>query len=385
MILSSGPTFQLTSTLFRAVEDEFGWSRALVSGVASFGRFGGALLGPLEGWMTDKIGSKSMILTGFLIGGLGLILFSFISNAIQYYLAFFLISLGFSIGGFTPSMVAVNAWMTQYKSTGMAMVIGGSSLSGIFVPLIIWGITNHGWRETFFLIGLITIVAGPFLAKVIGRRPPNYLHQTDSQEAINFIPQHNFTLSEALKTKAFWGLAITHGLANISVGAISAHIYLHLSDGNGVNLSPYSSGFILAIMAIFSFTFQILGGVLGDRVNKLAALPVFIIIQAGALFVITFAKDMNGAIIFAVLWGIGFGARTPMFHALRGEYFGRKYFGTISGVMSFPMSMGMMATPVLVGWAFDVQGSYQFSFIVMAILCVVASLSVLFVKKPQIN
>ncbi len=53
MILSSGPTFQVTSTLFRAVEDEFGWSRALVSGVASFGRFGGALLGPLEGWMTD--------------------------------------------------------------------------------------------------------------------------------------------------------------------------------------------------------------------------------------------------------------------------------------------------------------------------------------------
>ena len=67
------------------------------------------------------------------------------------------------------------------------------------------------------------------------------------------------------------------------------------------------------------------------------------------------------------------------------DYFGRKHFGTISGVMSFPMAMGMMVTPVLVGWAFDVRGSYQFSFIVMAILCVVASLSVLFVKKPQIN
>ena len=385
MILSSGPTFQVTSTLFRAVEDEFGWSRALVSGVASFGRFGGALLGPLEGWMTDKIGSKSMILTGFLIGGIGLVLFSFINNATQYYLAFFLISLGFSIGGFTPSMVAVNAWMTQHKSTGMAMVIGGSSLSGIFVPLIVWGITNYGWRETFFIIGLITIVVGPFLAKVIGRRPPSYLYQTGSQETTNFIPQHDFTLSEAMKTRAFWALAITHGLTNISVGAISAHIYLHLSDGNGVNLSPYSSGFVLAIMAIFSFTFQILGGVLGDRVNKLAVLPIFIIIQAAALFVITFAKDINGAIIFAVLWGIGFGARTPIFHSLRGHYFGRKHFGTISGVMSFPMSMGMMATPVLVGWAFDVRGSYQFSFIVMAILCVVASLSVLFVKKPQIN
>ncbi len=35
MIVSSGPTFQAASTLFRAIEDEFGWSRAVVTGVAS--------------------------------------------------------------------------------------------------------------------------------------------------------------------------------------------------------------------------------------------------------------------------------------------------------------------------------------------------------------
>ena len=67
MVISSGPTFQASSTLFRAIEDEFGWSRALVSGVASFGRFGGALLGPLEGWLTDKFGSGIMVLIGFLL------------------------------------------------------------------------------------------------------------------------------------------------------------------------------------------------------------------------------------------------------------------------------------------------------------------------------
>ena len=73
MIVSSGPTFQAASTLFRAIEDEFGWSRAVVTGVASFGRFGGALLGPHEGWMTDKFGTGKMVVIGFTIGGLGLI------------------------------------------------------------------------------------------------------------------------------------------------------------------------------------------------------------------------------------------------------------------------------------------------------------------------
>ena len=89
MILSSGPTYQASSVLFKAIEDEFGWSRALISGVASFGRFGGAMLGPIEGWLTDRFGSGKMVLVGFTMGGTGLIFFSFIQGALQYYFAFF--------------------------------------------------------------------------------------------------------------------------------------------------------------------------------------------------------------------------------------------------------------------------------------------------------
>ena len=76
MFVSSGPTFQASSTIFAAVEEEFGWSRGLTTGVASFGRFGGAMLGPLEGLLTDRFGAARMVLVGFLIGGGGLILFS---------------------------------------------------------------------------------------------------------------------------------------------------------------------------------------------------------------------------------------------------------------------------------------------------------------------
>ena len=95
MVISSGPTFQASSTLFRAIEDEFGWSRAMVSGVASFGRFGGALLGPLEGWLCDKFGPGKMVLIGLILGGIGLLLFSKIDNPIEYYITFFILSLGF--------------------------------------------------------------------------------------------------------------------------------------------------------------------------------------------------------------------------------------------------------------------------------------------------
>jgi MFS family permease len=389
MIVSSGPTFQAASTLFRAIEDEFGWSRAVVTGVASFGRFGGALLGPLEGWLTDKFGTGKMVLIGFTIGGLGLIGYSQLQGPIQYYVLYFTLSMGFSIGGFVPSMSAVNAWMPHKRAMAMAIVISGSSLGGVFVPLIVWGINNYGWRETTFVIGLITLVAGPPIAYVAGKRAPEYgelmaqVTKTQSDDA-KPLTQYDFTGKEALRTRAFWSISISHTLTNLSVGAISAHIYFPLTDENAVNLSDASAATILPIMALATFSFQMVGGFVGDRINKRSILPVLILLQGSALVVLAHAENYHTAVLFALMWGIGFGARTPLLHAMRGDYFGRKHFGVILGMSAFPMGLGMMAAPVIVGRVYDNTGTYVTSFQTLAAFCVIAAVTILFASKPSI-
>ena len=392
MLVSSGPTFQAASTLFRAIEDEFGWSRAVVTGVASFGRFGGALLGPVEGWMTDKFGTGKMVLIGFTLGGLGLIFYSQLQGPIQYYVAYFIISMGFSIGGFVPSMAAVNAWMPHRRGTAMSIVIGGSSLGGLLVPAIVWGISNYGWRETTLVIGLVSLACGPPLAYISGKRAPTY-EEIDTeisnssasidQEKPSSIAQHDFTAKEALRTRGFWGLAITHMLTNLSVGTISAHVYFQLTDKNSVNLSDAAAATVIPIMAVTSFTFQMLGGFTGDRVNKRFLLPPLLITQAASLVVLAQATNYAGALVFAVLWGLGFGGRTPMLHALRGEFFGRKHFGVILGMSAFPMAVGMMITPVIVGWVFDRTGTYANSLYALAIACLVGTITILMTTKPD--
>ena len=392
MLVSSGPTFQAASTLFRAIEDEFGWSRAVVTGVASFGRFGGALLGPVEGWMTDKFGTGKMVLIGFTLGGFGLIFYSQLQGPIQYYVAYFIISMGFSIGGFVPSMAAVNAWMPHRRATAMSIVIGGSSLGGLLVPAIVWGISNHGWRETTLVIGLVSLACGPPLAYISGKRAPTY-EEIDTeivnssasidQEKPSSIAQHDFTAKEALRTRGFWGLAITHMLTNLSVGTISAHVYFQLTDKNSVNLSDAAAATVIPIMAVTSFTFQMLGGFTGDKVNKRFLLPPLLITQAASLVILAQATNYVGALVFAVLWGLGFGGRTPMLHALRGEFFGRKHFGVILGMSAFPMAVGMMITPVIVGWVFDRTGTYEISLYALAVACLGGTITILLTTKPD--
>ena len=144
---SSIPTFSASSVIFKAVEDEFGWSRAIVSGVSSFGRFGGALLGPVEGYLSDKFGAWKMVLIGFFISSLGLFWLSSIDSILFYYASYFLLSVGTSIGGFVPSMSVVNAWMPHQRTKAMSWVIGGGAFGGFFTPLFVLSIESIGWRH----------------------------------------------------------------------------------------------------------------------------------------------------------------------------------------------------------------------------------------------
>jgi len=379
--VSSGPTFFASSTIFRAIEDEFGWSRTLVSGVASFGRFGGALFGPFEGWLIDKFSVGKMVFLGFIIAGFGLILFSIIKSPMQYYISFFLISLGFSIGGFTPSITAVNSWMINKKATAMSIVIGGSTLGGLSAPLLVWGMGNMGWRPTMLIFGLITLILGPITAVILNKKPPKFKN-LPTENLLKILPK-DFTTKEALKNSSFWTLSASHMLVNASLAAIMAHIYLYLTDPNGHNISPEIASTILPIMAIFSLVFQVIGGILGDISNKRLLASLFISIQGISVLILTLSSGFNSIILFAIIWGIGYGGRTPLIHAMRGEYFGRKHFATITGFSSMGVGISMMTTPILVGRYYDVYKSYDNAFIIVSILCFVSSILILFARNPN--
>ena len=387
-VFSTGPTFQAASVLFKAIEDEFGWSRTLISGIATVGRLGSTLLGPLEGWLIDTFGAGRMVLVGFTVGGAGLIFYSQITGPIQAYVAFLVMSVGLSSGGFTPSLTATNAWMIRRRGLGISIVEGGVSIAGLLVPVIVWGISQYGWRTTVLVTGIITIMVGPLVARVIGKQPtPEQLAtQTpvpgERARRVARESSHDFTVKEALRTGAFWAVSMTHMLANVSTGAISAHLFLHLSDDNGVGLDETTASAVIPIMVATSFVAQLVGGIVGDLWNKRVLVPFLVLMQASSLIILALAESFLLAAAFAVIWGIGFGARTPMLLAMRGEFFGRRHFATIFALSSFPMSIGMMIAPVLVGLSHDTFDTYDWSLYVLAGFCALASITALFAKRP---
>jgi MFS family permease len=89
------------------LREEFGWSKTIVSGAFAMSRAESGILGPIQGWLTNRFGPRALIRIGMTVFGVGFLLFSRIDGPVMFFLTFFMMALGSSLGGYLPISVAL--------------------------------------------------------------------------------------------------------------------------------------------------------------------------------------------------------------------------------------------------------------------------------------
>ena len=178
----------------------------------------------------------------------------------------------------------------------------------------------------------------------------------------------------------FWYLAVGHGASAMLTSTMMVHLILAFKH-QGISLQ--TAAFIWGIAMGIGGVSQILGGFLGDRTPKHIAVCLFGCIQAIGVSIAVLVTNLWMAVLFSVVYGIGFGARAPITTSMRGDYFGRKSFGTIQGVLSTTGEIGFMFAPVVAGITFDLLGSFRPVFIAFAILTLIAAPIILTIRTPR--
>jgi MFS family permease len=391
-----GPIFQGLGTFFVALERQFGWSRTLLSGAFALSRAEGALLGPLEGLLTDRLGSRRMVLIGLTLLGIGFIAFSLIQGVVSFYLAFLVMFAGAGLGGFLPLMTAINHWFVRRRTAAMAIGLTGVNLGGLLVPLLALTIVSFGWRLAALGIGITICALAIPISLAIRNRPEEYGLRPDGDPPINFSRiesseasgsaisnedenNSSFTVSEAVKTSAFWAITAAHSFSAISAVTIAVHIVPALTD---IGMSLPLAGIVVTTYTLAGVFSQLVSGLLGDRLPKAPAIAVFIVIQGLGMLVAATVQTIPGAFLFAVLYGIGFGGRIPLLTSIRGDYFGRENFATIFGISQVPMNLASVIGPILAGYLFDHLGSYTVPFFGLGVLNGVGAILILLARKP---
>ena len=85
---------------------------------------------------------------------------------------------------------------------------------------------------------------------------------------------------------------------------------------------------------------------------------------------------------FLLLYAPGYGGAYPLRPAIQGEYFGRRSFGAIQGVLLGVNAFAAMLGPVFAGWMYDTTGSYRVAFGIMAALAACSVPLVLLMRRP---
>ena len=376
------------------LQEEFGWSMSILSLAFALTRLESGLLGPLQGWLVDKYGPRLILVIGTLIFGCGFFVLSQVNSITTYFVAFILIALGSSLGGFATLMVSIVSWFDLHRSKAIAWSQLGFSFGGLCVPFAMMGLEAFGWRDMALYSGIMVLVVGLPLVSLVRHRPEDYgeipdgisieNNATNEESASNNprVMQISLTWRQAVKEPSFWMISAGHGLSLLTVSSMLAHLIPHLT--RSLDYTPVEAGFVFALMTGIQTSGLFLGGYLGDRYDKRIICTICMAGHCFGLLAITYATGFSWVLAFAILHGLSWGVRGPLMVALRADYFGPKSFGTIMGISSLIVMLGMTAGPIAGGVLYDMYGNYELAFTVIAFCSLSGGLCFWFAKPPKI-
>ncbi|MFC1897744.1 MFS transporter [Chloroflexota bacterium] len=392
------------SALFKPISSELGFSRTATSVPAAIGRLEGGFEAPLAGWITDRFGPKWIVFLGIFLAGLSLILMNYINSLWAFYVVWgVLLGTAHNISTTIPLHTAIANWFVKKRGRALSIQMVFSGLSGVLVlPLIAWLIVTQGWRMTCVIGGVIMWLVGlPLVWFFLKRHRPEYygllpdgavieedVAGTDQviDRGVKYAAEFEeveFTLRQAMKTRAYWLLIVAQASHMLAMPAINVHSIPFLTD---MGIDSLRAAGILAMMVFASVPCRFIGGLLADRIRKdhLRFLMGGAYLLQGLGFAV-FLLNQSIAMIYVwfILYGIGFGIFIGLMFPMRARYFGRKAFGSIQGIsMMFTSPVGV-AAPIYLGWVYDTTGSYIDAFIIVAVLLALSAVIIALVLPPK--
>ena len=376
--IQSSLILQSLGSYLVVLERDFGWSKSLLSAAYSLNRAESALLGPLQGWLLDRFGPRRVARIGSVLLMIGFFAFSRINSIWQFFIALLLISIGAGFSGFLTVTLSIVRWFVHRRARALAIGGMGFALGGICVPIVVWSINVFGWRWTAAVSGLVAGVVIWLLAGVLEGLPSDYGQEPDgiSTRPVRRAPVRaegltdiHFTAREAVHTRAFWMISLGHMSALLVVGAVLAHLPLYLTSEGGYSYTLQQASLIAGALPLMQLCGMVLGGWLGDHINKRLIASIAMLGHSGGLLLLAAPfRHVLVLVLFVILHGLAWGARGPLMQALRADYFGSSSFGSIMGMSSLIVMMGTVFGPLIAGGLADYfDGNYTPGFVIIAI------------------
>jgi len=349
----------LTLSIFlQPMAEAMGWSRTGIAAAALLNFICMGLGAFMWGALSDRYGTRAVILCGGALLGLGMVLASQATSLLQFQLLYGVI-VGVATGSFyAPLISTTTRWFTEHRSLAVALVSAGLSVgSTVMAPLSRWLITSYDWRTAMWVIGdLVWLVVLP--AAFLVRNPPASAAAATPAAAAAAGP--DLTIGQVVRTPQFAAIALTHFACCAAHSGPIFHMVTHAID-RGV--PAMAAATVLSAAGLASLTGKIGCGIFADRVGAKRTLVAGLALQAVAISLYLLSGSLASFFALAAVFGFAYGGVMPLYAIVVREYFGERIMGSAFGAVSLAATLGMALGPWLGGWAYDALGSYAWMFI----------------------
>jgi MFS family permease len=336
------------------------------------------------GALLSKFSLKRAMTVGCVVLGAGLALYSQATSPWQIYVSHSLLGLSLGLVGVMIQTVLVANWFRRRRGTAMGIVLTGTSIGGVLVPIVSRPLIGaYGWRTAMLIVSsVVWFVLLPAIVFLVKDRAADVNENFDGDANAtaadaNASPDTGTTLWEAVGSSRFWILAFGAAAVFYPIFTTSQQFILHIQKSPSVAVDATTASLAQSFLFATSVGGKFLFGWLSDRMPTIRVMLICCTVMFLATLILLGFLTAGTVFLFLIPFGLGYGGTFVLLQLLAVEFFGLKDIGRIIGALTvietFGAAFGGMVTGRL---AASHGGDYTIAFYGVTIAAGFALLSV---------
>ena len=214
---------------------------------------------------------------------------------------------------------------------------------------------------------------------LVRRSETSQTSPAEVQRIRRFYDRVDFTVKEAMRTSSFWYLLTGTVLRQVSRVAIDLH-YVAILQWKDLDVGV--AALIFTLRLGMNVPSKLVVGYFGDRVSKPAILTGGMVLYTMGMGLLLGSDLVWVLVISAVISGMAEGI-TPVNWGAIGDYFGRRHYATLRGIINLSYSWALLSVPWAAGWWFDNHESYTVPILVSGIAGAISAVIYAIMRQPQ--
>nr|WP_206066045.1 MFS transporter [Novosphingobium sp. ERN07] len=345
-----GIGFYSLGLFVQPLQAEFGWSRAEVSGAATFQQFGIFLSAPLVGWLADRWGARPIALLSFIATPVALFALSRTGSSVVMWDALWLL-VSLAGAGTTPAIWAriVSLRFDAARGLALGLMLMGTGTAAILAPALLGPVfAQSGWRSAVIIMAAATLAIGI---------PASLLVGTADRPAAGAKAKGRFEVNR--QTLILLVIAFLLGLI---VAGLIVHLVPMLVDRG---MPAPAAAQVAAGVGVAVLVARIVVGYLFDRFHAPYVAALFLLSPVVAALLLWSGGPVVPA---ALMLGLAAGAEVDMLAYFTGRYAALANYGATYGGVLGVFCLGAGLGPMAFGKVYDALGGYDLALVSSAVV-----------------